>query len=346
MNPKVSIIIINWNGWEDTVECLESVNQINYTNYNIILVDNGSRDNSIKNIQNYCNGIKIESPFLKHDYHNKNIPIEFVIYDNYTNNFRLENYNLKNTNQNKIILIKNKENYGFTKGNNIGIDYAIRFLDPKYVLLLNNDTVVDKNFLNILVEYSEKNDKVGFSGPKIYFHDFKGETNIIQCAGTKQNLWWFNPSNIGIFEKDKGQYDEIKPIDFVQGSCILARVEMINEIGMFDEDFFSYREENDWGIRGNNQGWESVYVPKAVIWHKGGKSSGGHLSPLTIFLITRNDFLILKKHGNILQKIFLYINYIIFKFWFLLGMYLVYHHNFKAFQSFLLGLKEGILWKK
>lgn len=346
MSPKVVIIILNWNGWEDTIECLESLYQIDYPNFEVVIADNGSKNDSIQKIEEYCKGdIEVESKFFKFDPNNK--PISVIEYEkdkienvNYKDN-KLKDLNLKR----KLTIIKNKKNYGFTKGNNIAINYSLKYLDPKYILLLNNDTVVDKHFLNELIDYGGKNKNVGFLGPKIYFYDFNGEDDIIQYAGAKQSLWLFKPENIGIFEKDEGQYDKIKQVDYIHGSCLLAKVEMIKEIGLLDETFFSYREENDWAIRGYNNRWVSLYVPFAKIWHKGGKSAG-NLSDLTVFHLVRNDFILIKKHGNKLQIIIFFLYFFIFKLWFFSGIYLIYHKNISAFHSFLKGTKEGILWKR
>ena len=72
MNPNVAIIILNWNGWQDTVECLESLYQINYPNYDVIVIDNGSEDESLKKIREYCDGkFKIYSKFFEYDTKNK-----------------------------------------------------------------------------------------------------------------------------------------------------------------------------------------------------------------------------------------------------------------------------------
>ncbi|NPV51691.1 MAG: glycosyltransferase family 2 protein [Candidatus Methanofastidiosum sp.] len=353
--PKVSIIILNWNGWKDTIECLESLYGIYYPNYDVILVDNGSEDNSIIKIKKYCQGeIEVDSEYFDYDPSNKpikiikhNIDSQLPVLENETNFYTFPNRKhqpTKNHHHTKLILVQNEKNYGFTKGNNIGIKYAIKYLDPKYVLLLNNDTVVAKDFLDELVNVGEKNENVGFLGPKIYFYDFKGQKNIIQYAGSKQNLWFFNPKIIGIFEVDHGQYDQVKSFEYVHGSCLLAKVGMIKEIGLLDEDFFSYREENDWGIRGIKKGWKSLYVPAAKIWHKGGKSSGGTLNPLTIFYMTRNDFILMKKHGNILQLIMFFIYFFAYKFWFFTGLYLIRYKNIKAFNGFLNGTKKGVFW--
>jgi GT2 family glycosyltransferase len=166
-HPRVAIIILNWNGWEDTLECLESVYQINYPEYDVIVVDNNSEDISIKKIEDYCAGyIKVDSNFF--NYQNKN-PIKIFEYSsNELQSSKLPEMDVINSVKpnEKLILIKNHKNYGFAKGNNIGISYALKSLDADYVLLLNNDTVVDKDFLTELVDAAKTNDNVGFVGPK------------------------------------------------------------------------------------------------------------------------------------------------------------------------------------
>lgn len=347
--PNVSVIILNWNGWEDTIECLESLYNINYPNYDVVIVDNGSDNDSIKKIIEYCEGkIKGFSCFFKFSKDNKPVTIrEYEMNETlFLDKDKIyENWSEIDSNR-KVTIIKSDKNYGFTGGNNIGIDFATNYLDPNYVLLLNNDTIVDQYFLNILVNFGEANQKIGFLGPKIYFYDFDGKQDVIQYAGGNLSLWIFHAQNRGIFELDHGQYDQSETVDFVHGSCLLAKVDMIKEIGLLDEDFFSYREEADWCLRGHENGWNSLYIPSSKIWHKGGKSSGGNLSPLILFYMTRNDFLFIKKHGNFLQIILFYLFFLFFKLWFFSGVYLVYHRNFKIYRSFLRGAKEGILWKR
>lgn len=126
----VAIIILNWNGWKDTIECLKSLNNLNYKNYEVIVVDNGSTDNSVEKIKEYIE------------------------------------------NKPKFKLIANEKNLGFAGGNNIGIRYALNN-EFEYILLLNNDTVVDENFLKPMVELLESSDDIGFVGPKTYFYDKK-----------------------------------------------------------------------------------------------------------------------------------------------------------------------------
>ncbi len=195
MNINVSIVILNWNGWRDTIECLESIYQNNYPNYNVIVVDNDSNDESINKIKEYCNGqIKIESSFFEYNQHNKPIEIlevesnEYILHKDYEECPSL-----------RLILIKNDKNVGFAEGNNIGIKYALNNLYPDYLLLLNNDTVVDKRFLVEMLKVSESDNKIGIVGPKIYFYN---EPNRIWFAMGKISWKFCRGLNIGYNEID------------------------------------------------------------------------------------------------------------------------------------------------
>ena len=144
MNPKVSIIILNWNGWRDTIECLESLYQITYPNYDVIIVDNGSEDGSIQKIKEYAESkIKVESKFFEYSSENKPIKIiEYTREEAEAGGGKEKEITDLPSNK-KMIIIKNEKNYGFAEGNNIAMRYALKALNPDYILLLNNDTVVD-----------------------------------------------------------------------------------------------------------------------------------------------------------------------------------------------------------
>src|ERR1700690_2923308 len=139
--PKVSVIILNWNGWKDTIECLESLYQIDYPNYDIILVDNHSEDDSIQKIRDYCEG-KIRPKSTFYNYNQENKPIQIFEYTQKEIEKDLQTNKSKGyqdlSSDKKLILIKNDKNYGFAEGNNVGIRYSLKTLNPQYILLLNN----------------------------------------------------------------------------------------------------------------------------------------------------------------------------------------------------------------
>lgn len=292
--PRVAIIILNWNGWKDTLECLESVYQINYPEYDVVVVDNNSNDDSLEKIENYCAGkIKVDSSFF--EYQDKN-PVKIF---KYTNN-KLENSKIPERNDinsinshEKLTLIKNDKNYGFAKGNNIGIRYALKNLDIEYVLLLNNDTVVDKDFLTELVNVAKNNDNIGFVGPKVYIYSSK---NTLQVAGGAHvDLKHGEVDEIAYHQRDEGQFDHYLEPDYIGGTCILCSREVIEEVGMLDPGYFMYWEDADWCFRGRKQGYKSVYAFKSKIWHKYGASSD---TPFKMYYFTRNRIYFVKKNST------------------------------------------------
>jgi len=222
LSPKVSIIILNWNGSKDTIDCLKSLENLNYPNFEIVLLDNGSTDNSI--------GI-----------------------------FRAQMPNFKN----KITLIKNKENLGFPAGNNVGIKYAIEH-GTNYVLLLNNDTVVDKNFLKEMMTVGESGNKIGILGPKIYFF---ADPKRIWFGGGKFN-WFSGSSHIDFGKQDFDANGNPKETNFITGCAMLIKKEVFKKIGFLDERFFLYYEDTDFCLRAKKAGFQCFFVPKAKIWHK------------------------------------------------------------------------------
>jgi GT2 family glycosyltransferase len=256
MQKNVHIITLNWNNEGDTIECVKSLEKIDYGNYKIIVVDNGSSDESV---------FKIKKQFPE------------------------------------IKIIKNKNNLGFAGGNNIGIKYAINN-EADYVLLINNDTTVEKDFLNKLVEAGEADEKAGILGSKICYYD---EPKIIWSAGGDINWLKNKGAHIGLDEIDNGQYDKTKEVNYLTGCCVLIKREVIEKIGALSEDYFLYYEDTDFTLRAKNAGYKSVYVPSSKIYHKVSRSTKPGSSSY-IYYHTRNGLAMAKRNGSFLNKIILY----------------------------------------
>ena len=337
--PRVSIIILNWNGWQDTIECLESLYQITYLDYDVIVVDNGSEDESIEKIREYCKGkIKVESKFF--EYSDKNKPIKIIEYtrEEAEAGGGKENEIGDLPSNRKLIIIKNEKNYGFAEGNNIGMRYALKALNPDYVLLLNNDTVVDRVFLTELIKVGESNEKIGIVGPKIYFYDSPKKIN---SAGAKINFWTGNCPPIGGYEIDTGQFNETKEVDYVSGCALLIKQEVIKKIGLLNPVYFAYTEEAEWCTRAKKAGYSVIYVHKANLWHKV-SSTTRKIPRFYLYYSTRNKFLFMKKHATRIQFLLFILYFFAFKFWFSSGSFLIYHKDKKAFISFCKGVKDGV----
>lgn len=273
--PKVSVIILNWNGWKDTIECLESLYQINYPNYDIVLVDNDSKDDSIQRIRDYCEGkIKPKSPFF--NYNSKNKPIQIFEYTNEETGKDLQinksdGYQDLSSDR-KLILIKNNKNYGFAEGNNIGIRYSLKKLNSNYTLLLNNDTVVEKHFLTEMVETGENDNKIAVIGSKTYYYNFNGKDDVLWSVGGTVDLSRY-PGYHDIVLKDN--LPTIKNskinVDWISGAVMLIKTDML-PLNLLNSDFFFGCEDVDLCIEMRNKGFKMVTNLKAIVWHKAGAS--------------------------------------------------------------------------
>ena len=342
-SPKVEIVILNWNGWKDTIECLESIYQINYPNYGVIIVDNGSENESIDMIRKYCKReITVKSRLIFNEADPSSNRIEIIEYfreETETDEVK-ENNNRELLYDKKLILIKNEKNYGFAEGNNIALRYAIKALDPNYFLLLNNDIVVDKDFLKNLVEVAEMDATIGMVGPKIYYYDFCGRTDIINFAGGIIDMWKGQPYHIGTNEVDHGQYDNIKKVDYVEGSAMLVKKDVLTRIGLIDPCYFAYWEENDFCMRGSRLGYSSIYVPEAKIWHK---ISSSVVNKTKVYYLTRNRFLFMKKYSTKRQYFSFLLYFFGFQFWLIGYNHLMDHKDKNEFIHFLRGVLNGIM---
>jgi GT2 family glycosyltransferase len=245
-SPSVGIVILNWNGWRDTIECLESLSKITYPNYKIVVVDNGSKDNSADNLQKRFPNIK---------------------------------------------LVKNPDNLGFAGGNNVGIRESLKS-KADYVLLLNNDTTVEPDFLDRLVEAITGDEKIGIASPKIMFYR---EPDNIWFVGGGFLPWLKKPFHKYYGERDSKQVKATTEVDWVSGCCMLIKREVFGKIGLLDADYFNNYEDVDFCVRAKKAGYKIVIVPEAKIYHKFAASMGGKFSPFYTYFRTRNNLLFFKK---------------------------------------------------
>ncbi|MCE5214504.1 MAG: glycosyltransferase family 2 protein [Methanobacterium sp.] len=333
MNLQVAIIILNWNGWEDTIECLESLYQNNHPTYNVIVVDNHSEDKSIERIKQYCHGeLKISSNLLNYPKNNKSISF---IHLKESNNIVEEEIPNKT-----LIIMENKENQGFARGNNTGIKFALKHLTPQYILLLNNDTVVDSQFLTELIKTANSDDNTGIVGPKTYLYNDK---KVIQAAGGGNiDLSRGESHEVAFMEEDDGEFDKLIELDYVGGSCLLIKRDVIEKVGLLDERYFMYWEDVDWSFNAREAGYKSIYSFKSKIWHKYGTSSKDYFKT---YYHNRNRIFFEKKHApkEYYRKfIRYYCKEIITE-----SLYqLFYQRNWKMFKSLLKGSIDGIRLKK
>jgi len=139
----------------------------------LILVDNGSDDDSVEKIGEYVQGeLETEADFFKFNKDNK--PLDYLEFekDHY------ESLDLYGPFKGKLFIIKNDKNYGFAEGNNVGIKFALKYLKPDYIEILNNDIVVEEKYLDEMVKVIDADQGIGVVGPKIYFYDYQGRQDV------------------------------------------------------------------------------------------------------------------------------------------------------------------------
>jgi hypothetical protein len=340
--PTISIIILNWNTWKETIECLESLFGIDYPNYEVIVLDNGSRNDSLQRLEDYCAGKQpVVSEYVEYSLSKKPIHVlKYSITELEAGGYPdKEGSFAKIRKDRRIKLVTSDRNLGFAMGNNVIIRYAMETTNPDYVLLLNNDTVVDSGFLTELVDASESDPSVGFAGPKTYYYERNGRRDVINFAGGRIIFWKGQGRHIGVNAVDSPEYDLLREVDYVEGSCLLAKTGMIREIDLMDSSFFAYWEETDWCTRARKAGYKSVYVPKAKIWHKIGASSEGNSR---IYYMTRNMFWFVKRHSSRAQFISFMVYFVTFSFAFNSGVFLLCHRDKEELLAFYRGIKDGI----
>jgi len=278
---------------------LESLYQISYPNYDVILVDNGSEDDSIAKTKEWAKGeLKVESKFFEYDFHNK--PIEILEYKRAKaeegGNFQKEERLSKFPSNKKLRIIKNEKNYGFAEGNNIGMRYALKVLNPNYVLLLNNDTVVDPDFLTELVKVAKSDRKIGALQPKILR---KNNIDIIDsvgqeifCDGRMRDIWFG--------KADDGRFDTIHEIFGACAAAALYKGSALESAELFDKNFFAIFEDVDLSWRIGLAGYKALLAPKAIVYHKRGVSGKTHyvktISAIKSYYTGKNRLCILVKY--------------------------------------------------
>jgi len=165
------------------------------------------------------------------------------------------------------------ENYGFARGNNAGFELVKQKAD--YTIFLNNDTIVDPNFVEPLINAMESNSTVKQSTPKIFYAD---NLDYIWFGGGKVSLWAGWIRHLGIRQKDSMQFSFNRNVDYATGCCVCMRTVDFESIGMFDESFLMYGEDVDLSLRFRKQGGQILFVPESKIWHKVSSSIGTQFS--------------------------------------------------------------------
>ena len=243
MASRVTVVVPNWNTRKFLHPCLTSLRHQTFKDFETILVDSGSADDSVA-----------------------------FVADNFP----------------EVRVVALGENRGFSGAVNAGIEAS----RSELVVLLNNDTEQDPGWLAALVRAADGHREAGsFSSKLVDFRDRRlldGAGDALRRSGL--------PYRLGHGERDRGQYDEPAPVFGACAAAALYRRAMLDDVGLFDEDFFAYCEDGDLSFRAQLAGYGCLYVPEAVVYHVGGASTGGKRSPTATRLGTRNSLSLLVKN--------------------------------------------------
>jgi GT2 family glycosyltransferase len=292
MNPRVTIITLNWNGWQDTIECLESLYDIDYDNYHIVLVDNASTDESLAEIDAYCrNKRTLTSRITQHLIRNK--PTMVVHYGAHAQHAESRGGEMARVRSNHALtVIQNDENYGFAEGNNIAVAYALNALHPDYVLLLNNDTVVDRRFLSELVDAAERDGQIGLVQPKILTY-----AATTQNGNARDRPGFSNAKDASERDEDQNEKNGEGGFFYARAACVLIRNSVLFAFSgeCFDPLLFAYFEDVDLSWMARLIGFKVIYCPESVCYHKL-SATFGQRNPFTAYLHDRNTLRVMLKN--------------------------------------------------
>lgn len=258
INEKVGIVVLNYRNYEDTISCLRALADITYSEAEIIVVDNDSQNESLSRIQ-------------------EDLAMRGVAHSMIGEREVEESQRFPE----KTILIESERNRGYSAGNNIGIRAAL-IRGAAYVLILNNDTVVEKVFLEPLVEYAQSHLYVGAVGPKVLDCEGRIDPNCARRRPTPlsyffrvgigrlifPNNWWIRRH----YYTGEYYFDEPREVDILSGCCILVKREVFDKVGLLDEKTFLFLEEFILHERLRGVGLASAIVPQSNVIHKHGRS--------------------------------------------------------------------------
>ena len=274
-SPRVYVVVLNWNGWKHTVQCLESLLRSAYANMCVVVCDNGSTDGSLDQLIAWASGRLIPEPLPKP--HLQSLvspllakPIEYT---------RLNRAQAEagggDVAPTKLVFVQTGANLGFAGGCNVGARYAVARGDADFVWFLNNDTLVKPDALSQLVVHATADPNIGLCGSTLLAFDHPARVQAL--GGAIYQPWSGRTWHIGVgtsLDTHRINPAEVeRQMDYVVGASMMASRRFLDEVGLMTEDYFLYFEELDWVLRGRKR-FRLGYAPKSIVYHIEGASSG------------------------------------------------------------------------
>ena len=270
---RVYVVLVNWNTWRHTVECIESLLRSDHPDFQIVVCDNASSDDSLAHLAAWASGrepfvpppaspVPLDPPAGK--------PVRFVP----LSRAEAERGGLAACADADVVLVDTGANLGFAGGCNVGMRYALARGDADFVWLLNNDTVVEPAAMRALVERLRERPDAGQCGSTLYFYHDPTRVQALGGTGFDRStaqgfvLPWTDPPT------DEATIREIEAATgYVEGASIMVTRRFLDEVGLMSEAYFLYYEEMDWMVRARGR-FTVAYAPRSVVFHKEGASAG------------------------------------------------------------------------
>jgi GT2 family glycosyltransferase len=272
-HARVAITLVNWNGWRECIECIDSVLAQAHRNFHLFIVDNRSYDGSVEQIVAWCSAPVAHAEWRRHpgvDRYTQQllrggVPIRVV--------GRSDDGLPVAENGCRVTVIRSGGNLGFAGGCNVGINAAgVDNFD--YFWFLNPDTVVDRGALAELLARAQRQPRMGIVGSTLLFYDNPGTVHAL--AGGRLNHLNASSSHIGEgSSSSEAPTDESaveRELDYVCGASMLVSTPCIREIGLMQEDYFLYYEEADWAMRARGH-FQLGFASQSLVFHKSGANS-------------------------------------------------------------------------
>ena len=264
---KLSIIVVNWNTRELLINCLKSI----------------QADQEI-----LCQN-------------NLFIPTEIIVVDNASDDSSVK---MVRSCFPEVKVIDNQENVGFARANN----QAIQISHGQYILLLNPDTEIKPGTLKTLVSFMDDNSQVGAAGAQLINSDGTLQSSCHPAPTLSREFWrlfhldkFYSYSS---YPMETWPVDTHHKVEVVQGACLILRKDILNQVGVLDEDYFMYSEEVDLCFRIRKKGWNIYWVPLAQVVHYGGQSTQQVATRMFLRLYEAKLIYFRKNHGFLAGQIY------------------------------------------
>jgi len=285
-SARVAIVLVNWNGWVDSVECIDSVLACGYPDLHIYLVDNDSSDQSVEHIIAWCEK-PLRSPGSRDftgvgRYSDAGVPVRYRLLEDPKDVLPVAPADCR------LTIIRSGGNLGFAGGNNVGIRVA-GLAHYDYFWLLNTDTVIHADALGRLVERARQDPSIGIVGSTLLYY---AQPTLVQAMGgatldTARMVMKHIGVNLPLGDVPQNPMEIEANMAYVVGASMLVSRQFIEEVGYMQEDYFLYFEEIDWAVRSKGK-YRMGYAPRSLVYHKEGASSAKTVSWFSMRLLYRN----------------------------------------------------------